>query len=227
MAATGRGRGDDPSGPAARTLAAGHGAGIATGGTSTAGTSSAGCAAAASARWALAAACRARSCSHSCSRAHAWAVTRSCSCRRPRGARPRKPRASRCPRRSRPRGAGRGGRPAGPRSAGKYPVVAPGIAALLALGHTPGQQPAHRVGDDRATGAQLLVQAPDEPVGEHLRGVRTACEALHAGQLAAGGGLHQAAGGRTVQPRPDQVDRSQDGPQTAGGRGTLPRCCLP
>ncbi|MBM7167539.1 hypothetical protein JQK87_03750 [Streptomyces sp. G44] len=71
----------------------------------------------------------------------------------------------------------------------QYPVVAPGIAALLTLGQAPGQQPAHRVGD-RATGAQLLVQAPDEPVGEHLRGVRTACEALHAGQLAAGGGLH-------------------------------------
>ncbi|MEU6059098.1 hypothetical protein [Streptomyces sp. NPDC047097] len=55
----------------------------------------------------------------------------------------------------------------------QHPVVAPGIAALLTLGQAPGQQPAHRVGV-RATGAQLLVQAPHEPVGEHLRSVCTA-----------------------------------------------------
>ena len=94
----------------------------------------------------------------------------------------------------------------------QHPVVAPGIAALLTLGQAPGQQPAHRVGD-RTAGAQLLVQAPHKPVGEHLGSVRTARKALHPLELTAGGGLHQAAGSRTVATRPDQVDRRQDGSQ--------------
>lgn len=103
----------------------------------------------------------------------------------------------------------------------QHPVVAPGVAALLTLGQAPGQQPAHRVGD-RTAGAQLLVQAPHEPVGEHLGSVRTACEALHPLELTARGDFHQAAGGRTVQPCPDQVDRSQDCPQIPRGRGAPP-----
>ncbi|WP_030595038.1 hypothetical protein [Streptomyces anulatus] len=68
----------------------------------------------------------------------------------------------------------------------QHPVVAPDIAALLTLGQAPGQQPAHRI-DDRTAGTQLLVQTPDEPVGEHLRSVRTAREAFHPLELVGAG----------------------------------------
>ncbi|KJY20451.1 hypothetical protein VR44_38690 [Streptomyces katrae] len=109
----------------------------------------------------------------------------------------------------------------------QHPVVTSGVAALLTLGQATGQQPAHRVGD-RATGAQLLVQAPHQPPCEHLRGVRTAREALHPGQFAAGGGLHQAAVGRTIQPRHTRSTGAWTARNFFGDRGTLlPRCCLP
>ncbi|WP_405476200.1 hypothetical protein [Streptomyces sp. NBC_00009] len=73
----------------------------------------------------------------------------------------------------------------------------------------------------------LILQAPREAVCENLRHVGATGEALHPGQFAAGRGLHQAAGGRTVQARPHQVDRRQDSPQILRRQGTLPRCCLP
>ncbi|CAL9278589.1 hypothetical protein SUDANB25_00051 [Streptomyces sp. SudanB25_2051] len=48
-----------------------------------------------------------------------------------------------------------------------------------------------------------------EPVGEDPGPVGTTSEPDHTGQFAAVDGLHQATGSRTVQPRPDQVDRGQ------------------
>lgn len=60
----------------------------------------------------------------------------------------------------------------------QHAIVAPDVAALLALWQSPADQPSHRV-IDRTASAQLLAKTPAEPVGEHLTRVGTAREALH------------------------------------------------
>ncbi|GHD76252.1 hypothetical protein GCM10010317_092320 [Streptomyces mirabilis] len=94
----------------------------------------------------------------------------------------------------------------------QHAVVAQPVAALLPLGQALADQPAHRV-LDRTAPPQLVLQAPGEPAGEDLPCVDPADESAHRGQLGTGGGLHQAAGSRTLQTRPHQPDRSQDHPQ--------------
>jgi hypothetical protein len=83
----------------------------------------------------------------------------------------------------------------------QHPVIAPHVAALLTLRQPEADQPAHRV-LDRPGQPHLVSQTPGKPVGEDLRRIGAADEPNHPAQLTAGGGLHQATGGRTLQPRP-------------------------
>ncbi|MGW4982109.1 hypothetical protein [Streptomyces mirabilis] len=94
----------------------------------------------------------------------------------------------------------------------QHAVVTEPVAALLPLGQGAADQPAHRI-CDRRTQPHLLVQAPGEAVGEDLRRVNPAREALHQAQLGAGRGLHQLPGALTLQTFPHRPHRGQDHPQ--------------
>ncbi|MEU1122977.1 hypothetical protein ABZ371_05190 [Streptomyces sp. NPDC005899] len=94
-----------------------------------------------------------------------------------------------------------------PSSVEQHAVIAPRVAAPLALGQGLADQPAHRI-FDRPGQPHSVLQAP----GEALRRVHTAGKPDHPGQLATGRSLHQLSGGRTFQARPHQIDRSQGSP---------------